>query len=1002
MEQTITNKPLEPKKFGAKIMRRQGIIKRVILWSLAVVLVAMFISVIINSFSKGIKLSASSIPEAVDAVGDYADYLEKYPQNFPEGGFELTAEDAVSDFTLLYEYDDPALKTDSEGSVSWTFNVPKGKEGFYNILVDYIPELDKGSNIERKIILDGEVPYDNLANVSFQRVWVDGGEKIVDINGNEIKPVQVEAPERRLHYVRDQIGYVTEPYLIYFTEGNHTLTIESVRETMSIFKVHVIGVQRFKTYQEAQAEYEAKGYKVINGGLTGYETDPANPLIEGENAVKRSSSTIYAISDRSSAYTSPSDPVKIILNTIGGVKWSTPGDWITWEFDVPESGLYNISFRVKQATNRGLFSTRKLFVNGEIPFAEAQNIKFTYSSDWSIVTAGSEEEAYYFYLEQGKNQITLEVTLGDYGSQINRIQNAINRLNGIYRSIITITGSAPDKFQDYRLVEKIPNLLEDFRDIADTIYDVSDVIARLSGGRSSETASLDTMARMLDSFIKKPRSIQSSLKSFSDNITALGTWIINVSNQALTLDYIIVHASDYDLPKAFPNWFGSTWFGLRAFFKSFLFDYSSVGTTEQNVDATKIEVWLLTSATTGREQGNSIRTLIDATFSKDYNVDLKVVDPSVLLNATLTGRGPDVAINVDNGLPVNYALRGATYDISVFDDFEEVKSWFHPSAVTPYEYDGGYYALPNTQTFLMMFYRADIFESEGWEVPNTWTDVINIIPELQIQNLGFYLPLNTVGAASVVNQIFASRLYQTGGSIYRTAVNDKGETYVESNFDSEVAMQAFEFWSQFYTDYSFQLTDAALITFINRFRTGRMPIGIANYDTYNTLMVSAPELRGKWNFALLPGTEMEDGSIDRHGAASGTAVTMMKQTQIPEAAWEFMKWWVSAETQVAYNREIESIIGTAARHATANIEAFQQLPWTKAEMDILMEQFQWTVGVPEVAGGYYTGRSLENAFRKTVNGKYNPRQTLEEYIILIDREITRKRKEFGLPVATGE
>ena len=66
-----------------------------------------------------------------------------------------------------------------------------------------------------------------------------------------------------------------------------------------------------------------------------------------------------------------------------------------------------------------------------------------------------------------------------------------------------------------------------------------------------------------------------------------------------------------------------------------------------------------------------MKTLCDTTFvnQKGINVILKVVDPGVLLPATLAGTGPDVALNVYNGLPVNYALRNAANDITQFDDF---------------------------------------------------------------------------------------------------------------------------------------------------------------------------------------------------------------------------------------------------------------------------------------------------------------------------------------------
>ncbi|MDY0063770.1 MAG: extracellular solute-binding protein [Bacilli bacterium] len=969
-------------------------VKRVTLWTLLVLLFTLFIYVVVDSYGLDQVRSDSTIPESIIIKGEYLDYLDSYPNATTPSGVDIVVSgiDAVDTTFVDKDYDEiygeDALYSTAVGYATWNVSVPTA--GFYNILLDYIPEYEGGANIERRIYINGTVPFDDLNNITFQRVWGDGGDKIVDTTGNEIKPNQIEMPARRMSFVKDEVGYVTEPYLIYFNSGVNTIKLESLRESISIFALHVRSVVIYPTYEEVKADYETAGYQKVDGSIS--------VLVEGEDSTVRSSSTIYAISDRTSAYNSPNDPVKIILNAIGGSKWSTPGDWINWEIDVPETGLYQISMRSKQSASRGLFSTRKVMIDGEVPFAEAQNAKFVYSSDWSMVTLGSEEEPYYFYLTAGKHTLTLEATLGDYGAQISRVQNVIDDLNLMYREIISKTGINPDEFVDYRLTEQIPNLIATFEHAVSELEGVEQAITQISGEKSSETASLETIMFQLRNFINKPRLIQRNIGSFSTNISALGTWILTVSRQSLVIDYIIVHSDDYALPKANPNFFLGSWYGIRSFVKSFFFDYQSIGNRPANEDADTVEVWLLTSESAGREQGNAIRTLIDSSYTGNQNINLKVVGPEVLLTATLAGRGPDIAINLWQGTPVNYALRGAIYDVSTFPDFEDVITQFSPSAMTPFEFNGGYYALPNTQSFLMLFYRTDIFQQKGWNVPATWEDVIDLIPELQIQNLQFYLPLNTVGASSVVNQIFASRLYQTGGTFYRDMQNTNNETYLESNFDSEEAMAAFEFWCEFYTSYSFSLTITGA-TFINRFRSGEMPIGIAGYDLYNTLAVSAPEIKGKWAFALLPGTDKGGGVIDHRGAASSTAVVMMKQTDVPDSAWEFMKWWVSTPTQVGYAREIEAILGSAARHPTANIDAFKQLAWTVDEQAMLLQQWDVTVGVPEVAGGYYMGRNLENAFREVVNNNYNPREILENYIQTIDAEITRKRKEFGLPVA---
>src|SRR5690554_723320 len=984
MEEKIKSSKFEGAKTALKnFLKREGVVKRTVLWLIVVLLLVLFVSVVINSFGSDHTYSDATIPESSLHLGEYREYLDKHDQVFPEDVEIIIPGVSATDYTgtgfgvvdYTDEHGQTALKTTGSGSATWTFDVDQA--GFYNIILDYFPEEDSGVDIERSVYVNGEVPYDDLLNVVFQRVWADGGDKIVDANLNEIRPTQVEKPMRREAYIQDKIGYVTEPYLFYFEEGENTLTLISVRETMSIFNVHIVSRVSYPTYEEVKAEYAAKGYEPVKGGITAYHHDPAEAKIEGEDADYRSSSTIYAIHDRSSAYNSPAHPVKIILNTIGGSKWSSPGDWITWEINAPEAGLYNISLRSKQSLSRGLFSTRKVYINDELPFAEALNTKFVYSNDWSMVTLGTEDEPFYFYLEEGKNTITLEVTLGDYGSQINRIQQVIDDLNSTYRNIIAKIGINPDKYIDYRLTEEIPEMIPAFEKAIFELEDVARTITEISGEKSSESAILERMAVQLKDFVNNPRKIQRNITSFSNNISSLGTWIITVSEQALSIDYLLVHSDDYELPKANPNFFVGAWYSIRSFFQSFFFDYSSIGVTAADEEDKIVEVWLLTSPDAGREQGNSIRTLIDSSFESDAVIELKVVGPEVLLMATLAGRGPDVALNAVNGIPVNYALRGAVQDLSVFDDFDEVVTRFHDSAMVPFEFEGGYYALPYTQLFPVIFYRTDIFEDKGWPIPDTWEEVVDLIPELQIDNLSFFLPLNTLGAVSIVNQVFASRLFQTGGSFYRTDTNEFGDSYMLSNFDSEESMQAFEFWTEFYTAYSFDLAITGQ-TFINRFRTGEMPIGINNYNLYNTLMVFAPEIRGKWDFALLPGTRQDDGTINRASAASGSAMIMMEQSEVKEEAWEFMKWWLEEETQTAYNREIESIIGTAARHPTPNVEAFLNYPWTVDELEILTEQWRHTVGIPEVAGGYYTGRNLENAFRRVVNNNLNPRETFEE------------------------
>jgi hypothetical protein len=388
-----------------------------------------------------------------------------------------------------------------------------------------ITEVSGGAAIERIIKVDGNVPFNDLGNISFLRSWTDGGSKFIDATGNEIKPRQIEITQRLQQYLKDSVGYVTEPYLVYFEAGNHEIEIESVKENMGIANLYVTSKENYKSYADYSSEYAGKS-KIAGGiaykleGEGGDSQYYANNKVENvfNTEVIRSSSTIYGISDRTSAYNSmmkdgeqiKASPVKIVLNSIGGTKWSNPGDWISWKIDVKESGLYQISLRAKQNISRGLFSSRKLSIDGAVPFAEAMNCKFVYGSDWSIVTLGDNQEGYYFYFEKGEHTITLECTLGDYATQIARIQGVIDDLNGVYRKIIQKTGISPDPYMDYFKNESgkkiIAEAQEVFKQSVETLNDVSAKITQISGEKSSETASLETMAIQLNTFIKQYRN----------------------------------------------------------------------------------------------------------------------------------------------------------------------------------------------------------------------------------------------------------------------------------------------------------------------------------------------------------------------------------------------------------------------------------------------------------------------------------------------------------------
>ena len=115
-----------------------------------------------------------------------------------------------------------------------------------------------------------------------------------------------------------------------------------------------------------------------------------------------------------------------------------------------------------------------------------------------------------------------------------------------------------------------------------------------------------------------------------------------------------------------------------------------------------------------------------------------------------------------------------------------------------------------------------------------------------------------------------------------------------------------------------------------------------------------------------------------------------------EGAWDFIKWFTSTDAQVKYGNNIESILGTMGRYATANEEALQQLSWTTSEVNLLLDQLDSQVEIPIIPASYGVTRNVMNAFRAVVNDYDNARDTLFWYNKDINDEITRKLEDLGL------
>ena len=482
--------------------------------------------------------------------------------------------------------------------IEWTFDVKT--TGTVALELDYTAVTDRSTDIMIALSIDGKSPFTECGSLYLPRLWKreyfegeNGLRFKTDSQGNEIASDPIQLEQWNKIFLEDSQGYYDEPYLFYLEAGKHTIRLSAVDSAV------IIGGLKFhnKDYIPYKEYYNKYSSQIITDGETAYQ--------QAELTEYTNSASINPTSDKLDAGTVPTDPVEVMLNTIGQTNWSSQGESISWKVDVPKAGMYKVAFRARQNVNSGLTSYRNLYVNGEIPFDEARNVPFKYSQGWTMYTLGGEEEML-LYLEPG-DILTLTCSPGEATEVLRNISQAISELNLIYRKVIAITSVNPDTFQDYKIEKRIPNIDEELLDIEKDLRDTYAELCKILGTDGSLASTLNYVADTIEKLAAKPYTIPEKLSAFKSGIETLASLTQSLSAQPLEIDYIAYLPTENDLPKVGVGFFKSLGFGIKQFLASFTTDYSM--NDGQETEKT-INVWV----STGRDQARILTNLITSDF----------------------------------------------------------------------------------------------------------------------------------------------------------------------------------------------------------------------------------------------------------------------------------------------------------------------------------------------------------------------------------------------------
>ena len=935
---------------------------------------SIFVSCIsVFCFAETIPTNSVTNIKSDNTDSDYEEYIEafstkeKSTKEFLTKGSSALSIDGVN---MYVEEDDNILFWNGKGSVSWDIYI--SSEALYTFRMIYASpktEID----LKMSISIDGQKMFSDMDKLFFPKMWLDSKESVRnDQKGNELAAEQIQVTDFVTQDAIDDTGVSVDPFLFYLTEGNHRITLHDIGQEIRIKEIGFGNPEYISSYEKVSQKYNMDG-------------NCADEIIyiQGEDAYIKSSNELVPKADNANSGMTPASPYSKKLNYIGGSSWENPTQSIEWKFHVEKSGYYSFGARYKQSEVINGESWRWLKIDGKTPFEEAKKLRFSYTPKWNFFEFSDNNEPYYLYLEAGEHTISLTGTLGEISEFYELFSDIVDKLGDEYIKIVMITGENPDTNRDYELFKQIVNFNETLTSCRDELLDLAEQLQNYTGKRGGQyVAAINNMARVLKSMIDSPYNAQYYVKDYYTNYTSLSSWLYEMKSMPLSLDEIQLAPVGTEFEKSKTNLFNDIWFGVRRLCYSFVADYNNTKASSDS-EYPEIRLWV----NWGRDQVAVLNSLIQDSFTPEHHISVKLeIVSASLINGILAGNFPDVSLHLARTEPLNLGIRGALSDLSKFEDCDEVLKRFQNGAETPYRYQDKLYALPDTQSFFVMFYRTDVLNSLDLDVPKTWDEFLRAATILQRNNMQAYIPYTEITTTTTVNSgigslhLFPTLMIQNGLSLYNQEQN--ATALSDSN-----AINVFEKWTDFYKNYEF-LKES---NFYNRFRVGSMPLGIASYSTYMMLSETAPEIAGRWSIACIPGTTGGNSNI----AGSGTGCGIIKKSTHQKEAWEFLKWWTSAETQRRYSSNVESVIGMVSRTPTANVEAFESLAWEAQAKDVLLTQWSRVKEIPECPGSYYLSRAVDQAFWAVINNNDNPKYAMVKWSEIADSEIARKIKEYS-------
>lgn len=908
--------------------------------------------------------SGYTVVSAAYTASDYQGETKRFSMEeavTEESAALLTAEN--------YDYDGKVA--DLQHGMTLTLTIEAPETALYWVSFDYLSYDASILPIEFSLKVDGEYPFYETRSLKFETSWIQESEKSLDRYGNEI----VSMPEKLIRWetkaVSDGSYRYAEPLKLELEKGTHTLEIGVSEGSFLLGDVTL------------QAPEETAAY-------TGSEKAEGSGLItiQGEDFYIRNDSAIHATGEYDSAL-DPLSASETVLNTLDGDSFHTAGQSVTWQFEAQQDGWYYLAMNYRQSEKNDFPVFVDWRIDGEIPNTAFRSYPVEYTAKYATKSlTDADGNKLSVWLTKGTHTLSATISAENLCYILERVDEIMNGINDLSLEVTKVAGTNKDKYRDLKLTRYIPDVQERLYGWVDQLYELADMATQYVDAKDAEDvaafAYLIIAAKQLKTLGDEPNELIYRVDELSTSVNSINTQIANfvdlINDNNLSIDRIYLYQEDAKLPKKL-NIFKSAALSVERFGNSFF----GTSYSASNADASHLQVWV----NRPRQYVEIMQKMIDEQFTPQtgIEVDLSIMtDPQKLVLANASGDTPDVATGINYAIPFELGIRGALVDLTKFDNYKEVFGRYSEGLLVSSVIDDGLYSLPETMNFYVMFYRTDILEKLGLSVPETMDDLIAMLPDLQMRGLNVYYPT----ASMLVMRNFHGTtplLFQYGGSLY-------GDTAQELEINSEPSVNGLTALTELFTLYDLPVD---IPNFYQHFRNGDLPIGIADFNSYNLILNAAPEIANSWDIALIPGIVDEaTGEINRYmsGGAEST-VMFASNDEREQQAWQFMEWWSESTVQAEFGQMLQIMYGDEYIWPTANLEAFENLPFPTAHKDVIMEQAENILEAPRLLGSYMMERELSNSFNDIVVNGETLRARIDETVKTVERETQRKLEEFG-------